>query len=145
MTQTWLGIGQIDLPEGWELHSQHTLSEPPPPDQVAGANLVISRVEVAFEDVESAIEGVYEEIASAVPNLERGATDELTFADGVAGYRVDVSFLVGPEQRIIQRHAVRLDGATLTHFVLSLDITQQARLAELEPLLNSFSADAPST
>ena len=113
-------------------------------DEPAGANLVISQLGVEFEDVEAAVEGVYEEIAAAVPNLERGATDEIAFDDGVAGYYVDVSFWVGPEQRIIQRHAVRLDGELLTHLVLSVDVTQQPRLAELLPLLRSFHAERPS-
>lgn len=146
MTETWLGVGRVDLPAGWEVRPQFTLYEPPPVTEVAEgaapprANLVVSQIAASFEDVESAVEAVFEELAQAMPGLERGETSEIVFADGVGGYYVDVAFFVRPEQRIIQRHAVRLDADTLTHFVLSVDVSQQERLAALDQVLRSYRA-----
>jgi hypothetical protein len=115
---------------GWELRWQLTAIEPvetsidlqgAPLRPAPRTNVVVSRSPTDKETASAAAEDFWQQTAQAVPGIKKKDLPAVTFADGVQGAVLDVTFLAASDVTLWQRHFFRLDPDGLTQLVLTCD------------------------
>lgn len=122
---------------GWEFRWQLTAIEPvetsidlqgAPLQPAPRTNVVVSRSPTNKETANAAAMDFLEQTKQAVPGIKQTVLPDVTFADGVQGAALEVTFLATADVTLWQRHFFRLDPDGMTQLVL----TCESRLSDEE-------------
>ncbi len=142
--------GSIDLPKGWDVRLEVTLTEPEqtgiavplagkPATPRPRANITVQRGSTGIDDPAAALGAFIAHFARYAPNLKRLAEGPVTFADGAPGVGLTIAYEPEPGVGVVQRHVYRIDAGVITHLTASVEAGQAPKMdAVLGPLLLTY-------
>lgn len=140
---TALSVGEIELPEHWEIVTEATLlapalAAPMAPGRVAPArpNLIVKRRRTSEPDLETIALATRRQLTEAMPGARWLDSGEVRFDDGQQGHYLRLSFTAPNGVGVLQEHRLRLDGGVVTS--LSATATGEQDLARLVAVMAGY-------
>lgn len=145
--RTTLACGSLAVPSDWDSKASATLAMPAQnlslklPGKGADAkspqpNLVVTLTE-GDSSAEDALSKVVDALTTALPSLERGENESVSFADGGAGAACSVTFPAGNMQ-VTQLHVLRQVGGRVVHICATVPSDRAADLAKLREVAQTY-------
>lgn len=142
-----LNAGSFAAQSDWEQKAQATVAMPAEKMQLMTAsqggeanspqpNLVVTMTSGAKSEDE-ALDVLLASLGKAIPEVERGEREDVSFDDGGKGRACLVTFAAGAA-RIAQLHAVRLAGERIAHIVATAPAERDKDMTKLREVLKTY-------